>query len=104
MCQVKTKEAELVGICMSMVAAVCQRDHASFGVVTATQESKATLLTGLLKVRCVLPFPLIPASRTVCCVLRRYHSLRMAMICAALSLTFSCGSGSGVGRGSTQGS
>ena len=100
----KTKEAELVGICMSMVAAVCQRDHASFGVVTATQESKATLLTGLLKVRCVLPSPLTPVSHTVCCVLRRYHLLRTAMSCAAMSLTFSCGPGSGVGRGSAQGS
>jgi hypothetical protein len=46
----KTKEAELVGMCMSLVAAICQRDLTAFAAVMGPEESRATLLTGLLKV------------------------------------------------------
>ena len=48
--QVKTKEAELVGICASMVTAMCLRDNAAFSVVTHAPAAIARLVTGLLKV------------------------------------------------------
>jgi hypothetical protein len=58
-------------MCMSMIAAVVQRDHGAFSAVTGTAEAKDTLLTGLLKARSLrysLPLLCLLHWGDLCCV------------------------------------